>query len=153
MKGIMDKMEIGPITGSYVRDVRAIIYDGKMHAVDSNEISFRLAGAHAFQEAFQQASPKILEPIQKIEVRVPEDLVGEVMTDLQSRRAIIMGVESKGKSQMIQAHVPLAELNKYSTALRSLTHGMASFTSKFHAYEPVPNDIQKGLAKAFADKD
>ena len=153
MKGIMDKMEIGPITGSYVRDVRVIIYDGKMHAVDSNEISFRLAGAHAFQEAFQEASPKILEPIQKIEVQVPEDLVGEVMTDLQSRRAIIMGVDSKGKSQFITANVPLAELNKYSTALRSLTHGMASFKSEFYAYEPVPSDIQKELAKDFADKD
>ncbi len=150
MKGIMDKMEVGPITGSYVRDVRVVIYDGKMHSVDSNEISFRLAGAHAFQEAFEEAAPKILEPIQNVIVRAPESVVGEVMTDLQSRRAIIMGIESKGRNQLIQAHIPLAELNKYSTTLRSLTHGMASYSSEFHAYEPVPADIQKTLAVKFA---
>ncbi len=153
MKGVMDKMEVGPITGSYVRDVRVVVYDGKMHSVDSNEISFRLAGAHAFQEAFQNAAPKILEPIQIVEVQAPEDMVGEVMTDLQTRRAIIMGIESKGKNQVIKAQVPLAELNKYSTTLRSLTHGMASYTSNFHAYEPVPGEVQKVLAAKFAEQE
>ena len=121
-----------------------------MHSVDSNEISFKLAGAHAFQEAFREAAPKILEPIYKMEVRAPENVVGEVMTDLQSRRAIIMGIESKGNNQIIQSHVPLAELNKYSTALRSLTHGMASFTRNFLEYAPVPRDVQKELANSFS---
>lgn len=150
LKGVMEKMEEGPITGSYVRDVRVIVYDGKMHSVDSNEISFKLAGAHAFQDAFREAAPKILEPIYKMEVRAPENVVGEVMTDLQSRRAIIMGIESKGNNQIIQSHVPLAELNKYSTALRSLTHGMASFTRSFLEYAPVPRDVQKELANSFS---
>ncbi len=153
LKGVMEKMEEGPITGSYVRDVRVVVYDGKMHAVDSNEISFKLAGAHAFKDAFKDASPKILEPIYVVEVQAPEDVVGEVMTDLQSRRAIIMGIDSKGKNQVIIAHVPLAELNKYSTTLRSLTHGLASFTSKFHDYAPVPGDEQNRLASKFAEQE
>ena len=150
LKGVMEKMEEGPITGSYVRDVRVIVYDGKMHSVDSNEISFKLAGSHAFSEAFTQASPKILEPIHEVTVVAPEEVVGDVMTDLQSRRAIIMGIESKGKNQVILANVPLAEMNKYSTKLRSLTHGMASFNSQFHEYAPVPKDVQQKLAQNFA---
>ena len=152
MKGVMEKMEHGPITGSYVRDVRVVVYDGKMHAVDSNEISFKIAGAHAFSEAFKDAAPKILEPIQEVEVRAPEAVIGEVMTDLQSRRAIIMGIEAKGRNQVIKANVPLAELNKYSTTLRSLTHGMASYSSVFHGYEPVPGEEQKVLAAKFAEQ-
>lgn len=150
-KGVMEKMEEGPITGSYVRDVRVIVYDGKMHSVDSNEISFKIAGSHAFQDAFRDAAPKILEPIHNVVITAPEDVVGEVMTDLQSRRAIIMGIESKGKNQIIQSHVPLAELNKYSTTLRSITHGMASFTSTFLEYAPVPGEEQKKLAERFAE--
>lgn len=151
LKGVMEKMEEGPITGSYVRDVRVVVYDGKMHSVDSNEISFKLAGSHAFSEAFTQASPKILEPVYKLEVLAPENVVGDVMTDLQSRRAIIMGIESKGKNQEIQANIPLAEMNKYSTALRSITHGMASFHSEFLEYAPVPGDVQKKLATSFSN--
>ncbi|MGB0807257.1 MAG: elongation factor G [Salibacteraceae bacterium] len=150
LKGIMMKMEEGPITGSYVRDVRVVVYDGKMHTVDSNEISFKLAGSHAFSEAFTKAEPKILEPIYKVEVLAPEDVVGDVMTDLQTRRAIIMGIESKGRNQAIQANIPLAEMNKYSTKLRSITHGMASFNSEFLNYAPVPKDVQQKLATSFS---
>ena len=151
MKGVMEKMEEGPITGSYVRDVRVIVYDGKMHAVDSNEISFKLAGSHAFSQAFREAAPKILEPIYTVVVQSPEEQMGEVMTDLQSRRAVILGIDSKGNNQIITAHVPLAEMNKYSTTLRSLTRGMASFTSEFYNYSPVPGEVQKKLEQTFAE--
>ncbi len=153
LKGVMEKMENGPITGSYVRDVRVIVYDGKMHPVDSNEISFKIAGLNAFKQAFHDAAPKLLEPIQELEVRAPEEVVGDVMTDLQSRRAIIMGIDAKGNYQIIKAKTPLAELNKYSTTLRSISHGMASFTSTFAEYAPVPQDIQHRLAKEFAEKE
>ncbi len=149
MKGVMEKMEEGPITGSYVRDVRVVLYDGKMHSVDSNEISFRLAGSHAFTDAFTQAAPKILEPIHEVEILAPEEVIGDVMTDLQTRRAIIMGVDTKGKYQVVKANIPLAEMNKYSTSLRSITHGMASFNSKFLEYAPVPGDVQNKLASQF----
>jgi elongation factor G len=147
LKGVMEKMEEGPITGSYVRDVRVMVYDGKMHAVDSNDISFKIAGAQAFRTAFQQSNPKILEPIYEMEVLVPEDLMGDVMTDLQSRRAIIMGMDTSGNYQVIKARVPLAELYKYSTTLKSLTQGRASFSISFAEYGPVPGDIQMKLAE------
>lgn len=146
-KGVMEKMEIGPITGSYVRDVRVMVYDGKMHPVDSNDISFKIAGAQAFKQAFEQASPKILEPIYDMEVMVPEELMGEVMTDLQGRRSIIMGMDSQNGYQIIKARTPLAELYKYSTTLKSLTQGKATFTSSFAEYVPVPPDIQIKLAE------
>ncbi len=148
LKGVMEKMENGPISGSYVRDVRVMVHDGKMHQVDSNDISFKIAGASAFKEAFVQADPKLLEPINAMEILVPEELMGDVMTDLQSRRAIITGVDSKGKYQIISAKVPLAELDRYITALRSMTQGKASFTSKFAEYAPVPFDVQKKLINA-----
>jgi len=144
-KGILEVMENGPLTSSYIRDLRVMVYDGKMHSVDSNDISFKIAGAHAFKEAFLNANPKLLEPIHEIEVIVPEELMGNVMTDLQTRRAIILGIESKGKYQHIQANAPLANLYKYSTSLRSLTQGKATFTSKFSSFEPVPLSIQKEL--------
>ena len=148
-KGVMEKMQEGPITGSFVRDVRVIVYDGKMHAVDSNDISFKIAGMMAFKEAFQQADPKILEPIYEIEVLVPEELMGDVVTDLQGRRSIIVGMDSKGNYQVIKARTPLAELDRYSTSLRSITQGRGNYTGKFAEYAPVPGDIQKKLAEEY----
>jgi elongation factor G len=142
MKGVMQKMEEGPLTSSHVRDVRVILYDGKMHAVDSNDMAFQLAGAMAFKAAFHEAQPKLLEPIYKVEILVPEDHSGDVMTDLQSRRGIILGIESKGKYSQIMARVPLHNLYKYSTALRSMTHGKASHTREFADYAAVPPNIQ-----------
>ena len=145
LKGVMEKMEEGPLTGSYVRDVRVIVYDGKMHAVDSNDIAFKIAGMMAFKEAFVNANPKLLEPIYDLEVLVPEELMGEVMTDLQTRRAIIMGMDSRGNYQVINAKTPLAELDRYTTSLRSITQGRASFNLKFAEYSAVPGEIQKEL--------
>ena len=147
LKGVLEVMEEGPLTGSYARDIRVMIYDGKMHSVDSNDISFKIAGAHAFKAAFLDAKPKLLEPIQDLEVKVPEELMGNVMTDLQSRRAIIMGMESDGKHQIIKAKVPEAEMYKYSTSLRSITQGRASFKTKFASFEPVPQNLQSELIK------
>ena len=145
LKGIMDCMEHGPLTGSYARDVRVIVYDGKMHPVDSNELSFMLAARHAFSDAFKQAGPKILEPIYDLEVYVPADYMGDVMSDLQGRRAMIMGMDSEAGYQKLQAKIPLKELSNYSIALSSLTGGRASFSTKFASYELVPNDIQQKL--------
>lgn len=153
LKGVMEKMEEGPITGSYVRDVRVMVHDGKMHSVDSNDISFKIAGSMAFKNAFVQADPKLLEPIYDMEIFVPEELMGDVMTDLQSRRSIITGMDSKGKYQIIRAKTPLAELDRYVTALRSMTQGRASFKSKFAEYTPVPHDIQKKLSDDYMKKD
>lgn len=153
LKGVMEKMEEGPLTGSYVRDVRVVIYDGKMHPVDSNEISFKLAGLNAFKKNFLNASPQLMEPIYDLEVMVPEDLMGDVMTDLQSRRSIIMGIDSKGKYQVIKSRTPLAELHKYSTALRSITHGQASFKSSYAEYAIVPSDLMKELIKEYEEEE
>jgi elongation factor G len=153
MKGLMEKMEEGPLTGSYARDIVVNIYDGKMHPVDSNEISFKLAGRNAFKEAFKNAGPKILEPIYDVEVIVPEEKMGEVMTDLQGRRAVIMGMDSEGNYQKIMAKVPLAELNRYSTALSSITSGRATYNMKFAEYSQVPGDIQDKLLKAYEEQE
>ena len=144
-KGIMEVMEEGPLTGSYARDIRVMVYDGKMHSVDSNDISFKIAGGHAFKAAFLEANPKLLEPIHMVEVKVPEELMGEVMTDLQGRRAIILGMDSAGRYTKIKAKTPLAEMYGYSTALRSLTQGKASFTSKFDEFAAVPGNLQQEL--------
>ncbi len=149
VKGLMDRMEQGPLTGSYARDVRVCIYDGKMHPVDSNEISFRLAGRNAFSEAFRNAGPKILEPIYDVEVLTPSDVMGDVMSDLQGRRAIIMGMESEKGFEKITAKVPLKEMSSYSTALSSITGGRSSFSMKFASYELVPSDVQEKLLKAY----
>lgn len=149
LKGVMDRMEQGPLTGSYARDVRIIVYDGKMHPVDSNEISFRLAGRNAFAAAFKSAAPKVLEPIYDVEVMVPSDRMGDVMSDLQGRRAIIMGMHSEHGFETLSAKVPLQELSSYSTALSSLSGGRASFTMKFASYELCPSDVQDKLIKAF----
>ncbi len=148
LKGIMEKMEEGPLTGSYARDIRVCVYDGKMHSVDSNEISFKLAGKHAFSMAFKEATPKILEPIYDVEITLPEDKMGNVMTDLQGRRSIIMGMDGG----TIKAKVPLAELNKYYTALSSLTSGRANYSMKFAEYAQVPADIQEKLLKTYEEE-
>ncbi len=147
LKGVMERMEQGPLTGSYARDVRVIVYDGKMHPVDSNELSFMLAARNAFSKAFKDAGPKVLEPIYDLEVLVPADYMGDVMGDLQGRRAIIMGMDSEAGYQKLNAKIPLKELANYSIALSSLTGGRASFTTSFASYELVPNDIQQALIK------
>ncbi|MFO7923347.1 MAG: elongation factor G [Bacteroidales bacterium] len=149
LKGIMEKMEEGPLTGSYARDIRVAVYDGKMHPVDSNEISFKLAGRNAFREAFKNAGPRILEPIYDVEVMVPSERMGDVMSDLQSRRAMIEGMTSEKGFEKIKARVPLAEMAKYSTALSSLTNGRATYTMKMAKYDAVPGDLQEKLLKAY----
>lgn len=149
LKGVMDRLEQGPLTGSYARDVRVIVYDGKMHPVDSNEISFRLAGRNAFSEAFKSAGPKVLEPIYDVNVLVPSEKMGDVMSDLQGRRAIIMGMDSEKGFEKINAKVPLKEMSSYSTSLSSITGGRASFTMRFASYELVSSDIQDKLLKEY----
>ena len=149
LKGIMDRIEQGPLTGSYARDVRVIVYDGKMHPVDSNEISFRLAGRNAFSAAFKEAGPKLLEPVYDVTVQAPSDRLGDVMSDLQGRRAVIMGMESEKGYEKLSAKIPLKELGSYSTTLSSLTGGRASFSMKFANYELVPMDIQDKLLKEY----
>ena len=146
-------MEDGPLSGSYARDIRVCIYDGKMHPVDSNEISFRLAGRHAFSEAFRKANPKILEPIYDVEVLVPDEDMGDVMGDLQTRRAMIMGMDADSGFQKIKAKVPLKEMQRYSTALSSITGGRATFTMNFAGYEKVPSEVQEELLKAYQETD
>jgi elongation factor G len=151
LKGVMEKMEEGPITGSYVRDVRVLVHDGKMHPVDSNDISFKIAGMMAFKDAFMRAEPQLLEPIYDLEVRVPEEIMGDVMGDLQTRRSLIVGIDTNGNYQVIKAKTPLAELDRYSTSLRSLSQGRASFSQHFAEYLPVPFEIQQKLAKELAE--
>ena len=153
LKGVMEKMERGPLTGSYARDVRVIVYDGKMHPVDSNELSFMLAARNAFSEAFKAAAPKILEPIYDLEVYVPADMTGDVMSDLQGRRALIMGMDMENGYQKLQAKIPLKELSNYSISLSSLTGGRASFSTKFSSYELMPNELQQQLIAENAQKE
>ncbi|MEG2612828.1 MAG: elongation factor G, partial [Alistipes sp.] len=153
LKGIMEKMDEGPLTGSYARDIRVVVYDGKMHPVDSNEISFKLAARNAFKEAFRNAAPKIMEPIYSIEVLVPSDFMGAVMSDLQNRRSMIEGMESDKGFDRLNARVPLSELYRYSTTLSSLTSGSATYSMKFASYEQVPADVQEKLLKAYTDTD
>ena len=148
LKGVMSRMEQGPLTGSYARDVRVIVYDGKMHPVDSNELSFMLAGRNAFSQAFKEAGPKVLEPIYDVEVFVPSDKMGDVMSDLQGRRGMIVGMSSENGYEKIQAKVPLKEMSSYSTSLSSLTGGRASFIMKFASYELMPGDLQAKLIEA-----
>jgi len=146
-KGILEVMEDGLLTGSYVQDIRVLVYDGKMHSVDSNDISFKIAGAHAFKEAFLNAKPKLLEPVNYLEIQLPEEMLGSVMTELQSRRAIILGIDTKGNYQILKANVPKAELFGFSSSLRSLTQGRGTFSTKFASFEAVPNAIQNELIK------
>jgi elongation factor G len=147
----MSKMEQGPLTGSYARDVRVIVYDGKMHPVDSNELSFMLAGRNAFSQAFKEAGPKLLEPIYDVDVFVPGDKMGDVMSDLQGRRGMIMGMTSESGYEKLSAKVPLKEMSSYSTSLSSITGGRASFVMKFASYELVPADVQQKLQKEFEE--
>ncbi len=149
LKGVMEKMEEGPLTGSYARDIRVAVYDGKMHPVDSNEISFKLAGRNAFSMAFKNAAPKIMEPVYELEVLVPADRMGDVMSDLQGRRGMVLGMSSEKGFEKISAKVPLAEMGKYSTALSSLTNGRAMYSMKFSEYTQVPGDLQEELLKAY----
>lgn len=149
LKGVMDRMEQGPLTGSYARDVRVIVYDGKMHPVDSNEISFRLAGRNAFSQAFKDAGPKLLEPVYDLDVMAPSDRLGDVMSDLQGRRGVIMGMQSENGFEKLSAKVPLKELGSYSTSLSSLSGGRASFSMRFASYELVPSEIQDKLLKEY----
>ncbi|MBS1439861.1 MAG: elongation factor G [Alistipes sp.] len=153
LKGIMEKMEEGPLTGSYARDIRVVVYDGKMHPVDSNELSFKLAGRNAFKEAFKKAGAKIMEPIYSVEILVPSDKMGDVMSDLQNRRAMIEGISSDKGFERLVARVPLSEMYRYSTTLNSLTNGRATYSMKFSSYEQVPAEVQDKLLKAYADTD
>ncbi|MDB4286354.1 elongation factor G, partial [bacterium] len=147
LKGIMEVMEEGPLTSSYCRDVIVIVYDGKMHAVDSNEISFKIAGKAAFKDAFLEAKPMLLEPIYHAEVLVPNEYTGDVMTDLQGRRAMVEGIEGEGTYQKISARVPLAEMYLYANTLSSIAQGRAIFTREFLEYAQVPGDVQQKLVK------
>ncbi|HCC72114.1 MAG TPA: elongation factor G [Bacteroidales bacterium] len=149
LKGIMEKMEEGPLTGSYARDIRVYVYDGKMHPVDSNEISFKLAGRNAFSNAFKSANPKILEPVYDVEIMVPSDRMGDVISDLQGRRGMVLGMSSEKGFEVVKAKVPLAEMNKYSTALSSLTGGRAMYSMKFAEYVQVPSDVQETVIKSY----
>jgi elongation factor G len=152
MKGVLDVMEKGPLTGSYIRDVRVMVYDGKMHSVDSNDISFKIAGAHAFKEAFLNANPKLLEPAMELTVTVPEEMVGNVMTELQTRRSIIQGIDNNNNYQILRCIAPEAELFGFSSELRSLTKGRATFKSVFSSYQPVPANVQKNLVNVGEDR-
>jgi len=152
MKGILEVMEKGPLTGSYIRDVRVMVYDGKMHSVDSNDISFKIAGAHAFKEAFLNANPKLLEPAMELTLTVPEEMVGNVMTELQTRRSIIQGIDNSNNYQILRCIAPEAELFGFSTELRSLTKGRATFKSVFSSYQPVPANVQKDLVSVGEDR-
>ena len=145
LKGVMDKMENGPLTGSYVRDIRIYIYDGKMHPVDSNEAAFKTAGMMVFKDIFTKADPKILEPIYTVKIRVPEEFVGDIMSDLPTRRALILGIDAEGRYQTVNAKMPMAELDKYATAVRSMTQARGSFTSEFDEYQVVPANVQQEL--------
>ncbi|MDR2448382.1 MAG: elongation factor G [Prevotellaceae bacterium] len=149
LKGVMEKMEEGPLTGSYARDIKVFVYDGKMHPVDSNEISFKLAGRNAFKDAFKKAAPKIMEPVYNVEVLVPADAMGDVMSDLQNRRAVIEGMNSEKGFEVLKARVPLAEMNKYATTLSSLSSGRATFTMTFAEYQQVPAEVQEKLLKEY----
>ena len=153
LKGVMSRMEQGPLTGSYARDVRVVVYDGKMHPVDSNEVSFMLAGRNAFSAAFREAGPKILEPIYDVEVFVPSEKMGDVMSDLQGRRGMLVGMTSENGYEKLQAKVPLSEMSSYATTLSSLTGGRASFIMKFASYELVPGDLQQKLIAEHAQHD
>lgn len=147
LKGIMDKMENGPMSGCRVRDIRVSIYDGSMHSVDSNEAAFKTAAIMAFKDGFMQAKPKLLEPVYEVEITVPADYMGDIMSDLSTRRGQIQGMDSEGSLQKVQALVPLEELDHYSTRLKSMTQGSATHTRKFAHYAPAPFEVQERVIK------
>ncbi len=148
LKGVMEKMQNGPLTGCYARDIRVSVYDGKMHDVDSNDISFKIAGLQAFRQAFMEAEPQLLEPIYTVEVLCPDEMVGAVMGDLQTRMGVVEGMEAEGHFQKIVAKVPLAQMHQYSSALRSHTQGRARFSMRFDSYAPVAYEVQRKLTEA-----
>jgi len=150
LKGVMEKMQSGPLTGCRARDIRVSVYDGKMHDVDSNDISFKIAGLHAFRQAFLEADPQLLEPIYKVEVICPDEMVGAVMGDLQTRMGVVEGIDTEGHFQKITAKVPLVQMHQYSSALRSLTQGRARFSMSFDSYAPVPYETQRKLMEAYS---
>jgi elongation factor G len=150
LKGVMEKMNEGPLTGSYVRDVRLSVFDGKMHPVDSNDISFKIAGMMAFKDAFNNAQPQLLEPIYEVTVGMPEMMMGDVMTELQTHRSIILGMEADGIRQVIKARIPLAEIDSFAKSLRQVTQGRGTLSSRFLDYEPVPVELQKKLTEEYA---
>jgi elongation factor G len=149
LKGVMEKMQEGPLTGSYVRDIRVSVYDGKMHTVDSNDISFKIAGMMAFREAFHQAEPQLLEPVYEVETTAPDEMMGDIMSELQSRRSIITGMDSSNGRQVIRARTPQAELDQLFASLRNSTQGKAKISMRFAEYAPVPSDIQQKLAHEY----
>lgn len=149
IKGLMEVMENGPLTGSYVRDIRVIVFDGKMHDVDSNEISFKLAAIHAFREAFEITNPKLMEPIYEVEIKVPENFLGEAMTEIQSRRAMIQGIDVKGHFQIIKADMPLSKMSGFYTSLKSVSQGRANYKRTFKEYAPTPHDFQQEVIKNY----
>ena len=152
LKGVMEKMQEGPLTGSHVRDVRVVVYDGKMHPVDSNDISFKIAGMMAFKQAFHDADPQILEPIYNVTVSCPDDQTGGIISDLQTRRAILEGMSTEGHFNKITARVPLAEMHDYCSSLRSLTQGRAKFRMTFREYAAVPTELQRRLIGEYNNK-
>lgn len=149
MKGVMERMQHGPVTGSYVRDIRVCVFDGKMHAVDSNDVSFRIAGMMAFKQAFQQADPQVLEPVYHVEVRCPDELTGNIMGDIQMRRGMVEGIDAEGHFTVVKAMVPHAEMHQFASSLRSISQGRARFKMKFHHYAPVSAELQRKLAEAY----
>ncbi|WP_078668936.1 elongation factor G [Chitinophaga eiseniae] len=149
LKGVMEKMQEGPLTGSYVRDIRVSVYDGKMHPVDSNDISFKIAGMMAFRDAFHQAAPQLLEPVFDVEATAPDTMMGDIMSELQSRRSVITGMDTLNGYQVIKARTPQAELDKLFAALRNVTQGKAKIHSEFAEYAPVPPEIQKKLSDEY----
>jgi elongation factor G len=149
LKGVMEIMQNGPLTGCHVRDVRVSVFDGKMHDVDSNDISFKIAGMHAFRLAFMEAGPQLLEPIYTVEVLCPDEMVGAVMGDLQSRMGLVEGMEAEGHFQKVTARVPLSQMYQYSSSLRSLTGGRARYNMHFHTYSPVAYEVQAKLTEAY----
>lgn len=148
-KGVMEKMQQGPITGSHVRDIRVSVFDGKMHAVDSNDLAFKLAGMMAFKQAFQQADPQLLEPIYHVDIRCPDELTGNIMGDVQMRRGMVEGVDTEGHFTVVKAKIPYAEMQNFASSLRSITQGRARFCMRFDHYAPVSSELQKKLSMIY----
>ena len=144
-------MEEGPLTGSNCQDIRVSVFDGKMHAVDSSDMAFMIAAPYAFKDCFLKSGPKLLEPIYEVEILCPESVIGDVMGDLQTRRAIILGMDSEGLYQKIITAVPLSEMYQYSSTLRALTQGRAKFKQTFKEYAAVPTDLQQKLIKEYQE--
>lgn len=152
LKGVMEKMQEGPLTGSNVQDVGVLVYDGKMHAVDSNDLSFKIAGMMAFKENFVNANPQLLEPIYTVTIVTPDDITGSVMSAIQSHRSIVEGMDAEGHFTKIKALIPIAEMHNFMEAVRSLSQGRAKLSMEFSHYEKVPYEIQQLLIHSFKDE-